>query len=290
MDIEQIFESKGEMTRKQRQLADYITNYPEEVSYMTLNEFSREMHISEVTILKFCRYIGVENFLGLKHSLQEYNKNIIQRSSSSPLFTKSSASIKFPDREAITRTSNDDVANLTKMINGIKPEKLQRAAIGVMEARTVYVFAHDGTFLFAEYLAYRLRFFRLDVETVNLSINVQTLRTLRLIGKKDVAVLLTFPPYYDSVKKMLDHFESRNIPVITITNNESSPAVTPYTMSFICPTLSRYYYNSQVATVSFVNLLAACIAEEMGPNFDRILKEERETSDFLINWFSDSNE
>ena len=27
MDIEQIFESKGEMTRKQRQLADYITNY-----------------------------------------------------------------------------------------------------------------------------------------------------------------------------------------------------------------------------------------------------------------------
>ena len=135
-----------------------------------------------------------------------------------------------------------------------------------------------------------LRFFRLNVKTVNLSINVQTLRTLRLIGKKDVAVLLTFPPYYDSVKKMLDHFESRNIPVITITNNESSPAVTPYTMSFICPTLSRYYYNSQVATVSFVNLLAACIAEEMGPNFDRILKEERETSDFLINWFSDSNE
>ena len=28
MDIEQIFESKGEMTRKQRQLTDYITNYP----------------------------------------------------------------------------------------------------------------------------------------------------------------------------------------------------------------------------------------------------------------------
>ena len=116
MDIEQIFESKGEMTRKQRQLADYITNYPEEVSYMTLNEFSREMHISEVTILKFCRYIGVENFLGLKHSLQEYNKNIIQRSSSSPLFTKSSASIKFPDREAITRTSNDDVYSDRKSV------------------------------------------------------------------------------------------------------------------------------------------------------------------------------
>lgn len=52
---------------------------------------------------------------------------------------------------------------------------------------------------------------------------------------------------------------------------------------FLCRTGARYFFNSQVATVSFINILASCIAIEMGPLFDEILANEQDVNDFLRN-------
>ena len=50
---------------------------------------------------------------------------------------------------------------------------------------------------------------------------------------------------------------------------------------FLCRTGARYFYNSQVATLSCINILTSCIAIQMGSGFDEILANEQDVMDFL---------
>ena len=83
--IENIKKRSTELTRKQYMVAKYMIDHPDEMAYITLKELSRDIGVTEITILNTCASLGYEGFTQIKY---EFRKDIIQR--------------KFPNMNMIT--------------------------------------------------------------------------------------------------------------------------------------------------------------------------------------------
>ena len=72
--IESIKKRSTELTRKQYMVAKYMIDHPDEMAYITLKELSRDIGVTEITILNTCASLGYESFTQIKY---EFRKDII---------------------------------------------------------------------------------------------------------------------------------------------------------------------------------------------------------------------
>ena len=86
MDIlQKIREIYPSLTRKQKSIADYLLENPEDICYITLAQLSRQTCASELTLLRFCAKLGCSGFLELKQEFREHTQQMI-RLLSAPAF------------------------------------------------------------------------------------------------------------------------------------------------------------------------------------------------------------
>ena len=273
----------GELTNKQRSIAEYILAAPEEVSYLSLKELSRRAGASEVSVLCLCKALGFESFVALKEALRAHMLGALQSYSRPPFLEISGERAAGSPEEKLQSICADDLRNLGDMVAGLDAERLFACARGLLRADEVLVFAHDASKIFADYLCYRLNFLRIKASSVKLGDSDTVQTVLARLRKTDYVILLSFPPYHLPIYNVASFCRYRGTPILAVTDSRESPAAAEDIDVFLCRTSARYFYNSQVATASFINILTSCMAVEMGPRFDEILLEEQDVSDFMTN-------
>ena len=284
--LEALF-SQIDLTNKQRTIADYILSVPDEVAYLTLKELSQRVKASEVSILRLCHAVGLESFVELKKILREHNSQQLRRAAP-PVFLSREEDRSISDQDAmLSAVCQDELYNLQEMINGLDGDKLFACVQGLLEANKVVVFAHDASYLFAEYLAYRLNFLQIKSSSIKIGDSDSVQTALAQLDKRDYVILLSFPPYHQPTVNLVNFCRYRGVQMLTITDSMDSPAAAEESSVFLCRTSARYYYNSQTATASFINILSSCIAQKLGPRFDELLEKEREVSDFIFTGLND---
>ena len=73
MDIlEQIRANYGSFSRPRQRISDFILNYPEQCCFLSLRSFAQQVGTTEVTVLNFCRGLGLGSYMDLKKALQDY--------------------------------------------------------------------------------------------------------------------------------------------------------------------------------------------------------------------------
>lgn len=281
-NLEDLFRNGEKLTAKQRSIVNYIMSKPDEAAYLTLKELSARAGASEVSVLRLCRAVGLESFVELKQALRDYNSEQL-RLAAPRVFSDGKEAEEMTDpRDVIAAACEDDVFNMRSMLSGLNKEALLSCAQGLLEAGEVAVFAHDASFLFADYLSYRLNFLRIKCTSFQLGNSDTIPSALARLEKNDWMILLSFPPYHQPIRKLVDFCRYKGIRVITITDSMESPAAVPDASVFLCRTATRFFYNSQCTTLSLINALASCIAYLLGPRFQDILEEEKEVSNFIF--------
>ena len=269
------------LTNKQRSIAEYVLAAPEEVAYISLKELSRRAGASEVSVLRLCAALGFDSFVALKAALRAHTLEAL-RAVTPPAFLRQEGD-RAPGgpAERLQALCADDRRNLEEMLHGLDADKLFSCARGLLAAEEVLLFAHDGSKIFADYLAYRLNFLRIKASSIKLGDSDTVQTVLARLKKRDYVVLFSFPPYHLPIYNVAGFCRYRGTPIMAITDSMDSPAAAEGTSVFLCKTAARYYYNSQVATVSFINILTSCMAIEMGSRFEEILAEEQDVSEFM---------
>lgn len=73
MDIlEQIRAGYSSFSQPRQRISDYILQHPEQCCFLSLRSFARQVGTTEVTVLNFCRGLGLNSYTDLKKALQDY--------------------------------------------------------------------------------------------------------------------------------------------------------------------------------------------------------------------------
>ena len=196
---ESIREAMAGLTSKQKSIAQYIMDNPDEASYLSLKELSVRTGSSEVSVLRLCRALGYDNFVALKDALKQHTQGAFRAA------TLSAPSLHPDNRigtaeELLNKVCADEQNNLNATIAQLDAEMLVNCAHRLLKSERVFVFAHDRSYVFADYLCYRLNFLRIQATAVQLGESNTVSTILAAMQDGDTAILFSFPPYYERRK------------------------------------------------------------------------------------------
>lgn len=64
-------QSRHDLRKSEQKVAEYVLAHPDEVIHMRIVDLATESHVSEPTIVRFCRAIGIDSFQGFKLALAQ---------------------------------------------------------------------------------------------------------------------------------------------------------------------------------------------------------------------------
>ncbi len=280
MDIlERIHKLYPALTKKQKAIADYLTSNPEEISYITLSQLSHQTNVSELTLLRFCQKVGCENFLELKEQFRDYTQRMIRLTSSPFYFTPVMVSGESSERDCLLQEiRNTEISAFSDFFSTASLTPIIEASDIIRKSRRIFIFAHDISKILGAFLESRLRILYFNAILIDLSDLDETQKTLRQLTEGDLAIFFSFPKYYFPMSNIVKRAAETQIPILAITDSESSPAARHTDHLLICPSATRIFYNSLALPMAMLNLLVSCLV------IDNVAPSERQ--DFIDTLFS----
>lgn len=272
-----------ELTPKQRDIANFMLANPDDICYITLNQLAKRANTTEVSVIRLYRKLGFDSFLDLKQAFRDHTQRLVRGNDPPAVVNPSVVNHFLPtaQQQLVREMISYEQDNINALHESISAEQLFSCARQLLDADQVMLLGHSSSKVLADYFTLRLNYLRVYATSIKLDDSFMVHSTLARLKRGDVVVLFSFRPYYLPIYNVSRFAEYHGISVITITDSLQSPAYTEVGNNFICQTSTRFFFNSQTATVSLINLLASCMAVELGETLDKIQMEENAVSHFL---------
>ncbi len=259
------------LTKKQKVIADYLLENPEDICYITLAELSEKTLSSELTILRFCYKFGFKGFTDLKDAFRSYTQNLIKRLSSSDYFVPDTTVIDEMGKvNLLKHICQEEYTNCKDFFSTIDLLSIINAAITIKNSETVYICGHDVSKIISDFFEFRLKVLGINAISLDLSDMDGVQNMLSRINKNDSVILIAFPKYYHGISNIAKYIAYREVDIITITDNLSSPPVQYSKQIFICNTSTKVFYNSLTLPMTLANLILSYIVIEIGSSYENL--------------------
>jgi RpiR family carbohydrate utilization transcriptional regulator len=128
--IQLIRRSHATLRKSERKVADYVLGHADDVIHMRIVDLAQEAHVSEPTVVRFCRAIGYNSFQSFKLALAQYVAH-------------------HPREAAVLPTSpfpaiDEAVASIDQWRHRLDTEQLGRAAALMAGARRIVIASSDA--------------------------------------------------------------------------------------------------------------------------------------------------
>lgn len=245
---------------------------------MTLKELSEHIGVSEVTILNFCKNIGLDSFTEMKKQFQELIKKELH------VPTKMEASLQEFDNlsDIFNNAIQIQKLNFEKVIYNNNIDTLKEVCRSIEKAKTVYICGLGVSKIIVDYLNNRLRL--ININSKILEISDMTLVSMELTGamEDDCFILISFPSYSHLVINLARYLTEKNYQYITLTDSKESPLAINAKTVLICDHDSLVFYNFISATLCLVELLLVVLCFNMKDRIMVNLKMLEEVQSSLI--------
>ena len=258
--IENISNRFDMLTRKQKEIARYLLDNPADICYISIAGLCEQTGCAPVTILKFCKAVGVPNFIELKKEFRNYNQNLINQFSVSSYdvpteITRSDSKIPF-----LETICQEELAIIVHFYNQIDLKNIWDIANSLAQRQVVYLFAHDASLTMALFLKNRLDILNMNVVMVDLSEMKKVEYVLNQITEHDAAVVFSYPNYYYSVSSVAGHIKKKSGELILLSNSADCPVTPLADHAVFCETRTKIFHNSWILPMIVLNLLTSTLA------------------------------
>ncbi len=254
------------MTKKQKDIADFMLADPERMSFITLKELSTATHVSEMTVLNACAYLGYANFNDLKYEFRKYllgtRRILIEQDDDHqhPFI---------PPRELHARENfllqicHEEMAAISSYFSQIDIEQYFDAARLILDKRFIVLCGRGISTRLAEFMAMRLSLSGIAAVCVNTELNDTIQAALPLIGEDSLVVAFSFPDYYFMTATLVRYAHQTGASVLGITDSPRAEII-PYCHQVLyCPTSTRLFLNTLSAPMMLANLLSSAVSIEL---------------------------
>lgn len=254
MDIlEQIKAGYGSFSRPRQRISDFILNNPEQCCFLSLKNFADQVGTTEVTVLNFCRGLGLNSYMALKKALQDY---LIMRVNSGERL-KMAVSGSGSAQELYQRVCRAEREALQNTLDSASLDSLLAVTQALHNAERVFIVAHDFSRIPAAYLEHRLISLGVDCRPLDLQARSDMLRQLSAVEpQKGLLFAITVPPYSNDTVSTARFCASVGMPVVALTDCMDAPAARLAQTTLLCHAELLGMTNSFTAMVGLVDALA----------------------------------
>lgn len=217
--IDTISDNMNQLTNKQKIISEYLIENSDKIGFMSLKEISEEINVSEVTILNFCKSIGVDSFTALKKFFQEIVLN------QHDVHTKIKVSLQEINNsyDAYNNTIKLQKFNYENVIKNNNIDVINEISQVISRSRKIYICGQGMSEVVAEYLNSRLKLINFDSKIVEIGDVISSSIELSKATKEDCFILITFPKYSGNVIGLSKYLNKNNYTFLSITDDDNSP-------------------------------------------------------------------
>ncbi|MDO5724691.1 MAG: MurR/RpiR family transcriptional regulator [Tissierellia bacterium] len=261
-----INEKYDTMSKKHKELAEFIRLNPDRVAFMNVKEISTNTSVSEPTIIRFAYALGFDGFRSFSKALQDGVKaklTTLQRFNRFDTYT---------DDDLIHAALKNDLKDINTMLNEIDTKLLIDASVSIKNCRNIYILGSRSSYYLAGYLNFYLNLISLNSNLLQIG-PTETMEQLINATDKDVLIAISFPRYTKRSSKVVEFAVSKNIKIISITDGLNSPIAKLSNIVLQSPMTMTSYIDSLVAPLALINALLLTIGKEMEIDIKGYFKE-----------------
>lgn len=259
------------LTRSEQTLLNFITGQPQEAAFMSLKELCEATEVSKPKVIEFYRKLGYEGFKEFRQGILAFYEHHIDSYRASYTTFRQINSIE-ELREAAVAV---DVGALQRMTSHVSSEDLSFTAEAILQARTVHVFGPGTGALPAEFLAQRLRRYKVNVHYI--ASDLQHLaEELYPIGSEDLLLLFHYAANTEQSMTSMQVARDQGATVVAVAGTILLDFVELVDRAIYVVRGEMGFKNSMAVPMCFANLLLLTVEFLGGEELQKHLKELEE--------------
>lgn len=254
-----INERYSRMSKGQKLLASYITDYYDKAVFLTAARLGEVVGVSESTVVRFAAQLGYKGYPDFQKALEEmvHNKlNSVQR--------MEVTYGRIGQSKILQSVLSSDMQKIKGTLEKIDQNAFELAVDTILSAKKIYVVGIRSCAPLASFLCFYLNFMFGDVIQLHTNSSSELFEQMVRISKEDVIIGISFPRYSMRTLKALEFANNRNAKVITLTDSVHSPMNLYSSCNLIADSDMASIVDSLVAPLSVINslIVALCMRKQ----------------------------
>lgn len=263
MDIIKRIESHyPDMTRKQKQIADFLLQNQDTLTFITLKELSVQVGVTEITILNLCKRLGYSNFNEVKYEFRKLlgNTERQQLYEGNEYYQIDIPDYELSDEEKfLNEIRQEELDLVVRTFKTVDVKQLLRVAQEIVSAQKVMVCGRGVSYLLAEYLSIGMAGGEISSMKINTELNESVFAAVPAMDKNTVLIAFSFPDYYFATEKVAAYAKSGGGKVIVVTDSEDAPVCAYADDIVLVGSNTRLQLNTLSTPMAITNLLISAV-------------------------------
>ena len=273
MRIEETYPS---MTKKQRQIADYMKENIDTMAFITLKELNKELGITEITILNTCKVLGFKSFNEMKYEVRKYI-NVNRRMDlykQNDYFNTALPEYELHDKERLlAEICVEERGLLDEYVKNFDSHQVMETAKLFFEYHKIILCGRGLSHILCQWLASDLAGSQIPTMIVNAELNESVYSVLPTLDADTLFVAVSFPDYYFMTDQITKYAKMKGAKIVGITDSPSAGVAKYADKLLTVRSTTRMFLNTASAPMALINMLMSAVKIEGGLEAEVIGKE-----------------
>lgn len=271
-----VLNSRGILTSRQLEAADYALNHPNDIAFNSLTKIS---NLSGVGTAMFVRLAQALEFKGFSEMQKVFREPLFEMST--PSYSERIRNHQgneilvdpYNTSALLDSFAKANMISLDYLRDNLKNIRLEKAIDMILMARNIYILGLRRSFPLATYLSYAL--LRLKItNTLITGIAGFAQDQLELMKQDDLLIVMSFPPYADTTVEFCRKAKVANIPILAITDDPLGTIAHDVQHVIEVNDAELHGFRSLTASMCIVQTIAIGIGYRKRFNGEEILLDE----------------
>lgn len=264
------------LTKAEKQIAEYICNNPKKVVTMTSLELGKVLNVSDATVLRFSKKIGFSKYVELKEYLNEElesRKSVIDK-------MLDNWNNDREDNNSIKKMMSSDIKNMQKLYIDLELEEIENAVNIIQNSKKVYVIGIGSSRAIAELLGWHCMVLGIEAVTITEG-GYGLFEKIAHVTSEDCVIFFSVPKYLKDEVSMMKLIHNKNVPSIVVTNNLFSKISSYATIFLPVETNNTSFFNSFILHAEICNIILLKLFEKDRTKYFKYFKQNEKDQLFL---------
>lgn len=207
-----------QMTRNQRQLAEFVLKEQQVVAFSTVSELAEQTSISPATIVRFAKSLGFDGYLGLQREV----RRALRAELRGPERFRAALQPKRRSESVLSPAIEQEQENLAALQDYHDPAMMDAAVRMLSDASKILVIGCRSTASLANHFWFALNKAGLEAERI-LAIDAEAYEKLERLDVAGCVVVIGFPRYLADLHAISLHAREAGKRLAVITDSPFSP-------------------------------------------------------------------